>query len=438
MREGPTIEFKRQWVDGIKKTMVAFANTDGGTIYIGIDDDGAVVGVDDSDSCILKAMQAASNAIRPDITLCTQANIIECENKPVVEIIIQRGTSRPYYLVDKGIRPAGVHVRNGAMTTPATDSAILAMIKESANDVFDQERSILQDLTFADTEAFFIEEGISFGKQQQRSLGFIDSDGLYTNTALLFSDQCPHTIKAAVFEGDTKNIFKDRFEFTGSILKQFTETLAFLNRYNATRSVVGEDMRRKDSRAFPPDAVREALLNMIAHRDYSLPAPALISVFDDRLEFVNFGGLMPGMSADDLLLGVTLQRNPHVASILYRLKLVEAYGTGVPKIMSSYVDSESAPEFDMASNSFKTALPSLLGNKRAFQGVRVADQTPVDGKSKAVLDYLNEKGSIVRSEAEVLLGLSRSSVTNLLARMESQGLITKQGAGRNTFYTRVV
>ena len=127
MREGPTIEFKRQWADGIKKTMVAFANTDGGTIYIGIDDDGAVVGVDDSDSCILKAMQAASNAIRPDITLCTQADIIECENKPVVEIIIQRGTSRPYYLVDKGIRPAGVYVRNGAMTTPATDSAILAM-----------------------------------------------------------------------------------------------------------------------------------------------------------------------------------------------------------------------------------------------------------------------------------------------------------------------
>lgn len=265
-------------------------------------------------------------------------------------------------------------------------------------------------------------------------MGFIDSDGLYTNTALLFSDQCPHTIKAAVFEGDTKSIFKDRYEFTGSILKQFTETLAFLNRYNATRSVFGEDMRRQDSRAFPPDAVCEALLNMIAHRDYSLPAPALISVFDNRLEFVNFGGLMPGMSADDLVLGVTLQRNSHVASILYRLKLVEAYGTGIPKIMSSYTNFQDMPEFDIATNSFRTTLPSLLGNKMASQGVRASVQAPIDGKSKAVVDYLNKKGSIARSEAETLLGLSRSSVTNVLAKMISQGLITKQGSGRNTFY----
>lgn len=363
MREGSTVEFKQQWTDGIKKTMVAFANTNGGIIYIGVDDDGSVIGVDNPDACILKAMQAASNAIHPDITLCMQANIVDHESKPVVEITIQRGTSRPYYLVDKGIRPAGVFVRNGAMTAPATDSAILAMIKESANDIFDQERSILQELTFEDTESFFAEENIAFGEHQQRTLGFIDADGLYTNTALLFSDQCPHTIKAAVFEGDTKSIFKDRFEFTGSILRQFTEALSFLNRYNATRSVIGGDMRRRDSRAFPPDAVREALLNMIAHRDYSLPAPALISVFDNRLEFVNFGGLMPGMSADDLLLGVTLQRNPHVASVLYRLKLVEAYGTGISKIMSSYTDFRSLPEFDIATNSFRTSLPSRLNNE---------------------------------------------------------------------------
>ena len=151
MREGSTVEFKQQWTDGIKKTMVAFANTNGGIIYIGVDDDGSVIGVDNPDACILKAMQAASNAIHPDITLCMQANIVDHESKPVVEITIQRGTSRPYYLVDKGIRPAGVFVRNGAMTAPATDSAILAMIKESANDIFDQERSILQKLTLEES-----------------------------------------------------------------------------------------------------------------------------------------------------------------------------------------------------------------------------------------------------------------------------------------------
>ena len=148
MREGTNIEFKREWTDAVKKTMVAFANTDGGLIYLGVDDDGTPVGVDDPDATILRAMQAAANAIRPDITLCTSAQIVEEGAVPLVRVEVQRGTSRPYYLAEKGIRPAGVYVRQGAMTAPATESAILAMIRESANDVFDAERSMNQALTF--------------------------------------------------------------------------------------------------------------------------------------------------------------------------------------------------------------------------------------------------------------------------------------------------
>lgn len=438
MHEGMSVEFKREWSDGVKKTMVAFANTEGGTIYLGVSDDGEPLGLDDPDSCIVRTMQAASNAIRPDITLCTRANIIEKDGCPLVEIKVQRGTSRPYYLTEKGVRPAGVFVRQGAMTAPASESAILAMIKESANDVFDEERSLEQDLSFEEAQRFFSEYEVAFGERQMRSLGLIDEFGTFTNTGLLLSDQCPTTVKAAVFEGDTKSAFKDRFEFSGSLLRQLRETLEFINRYNATHSEIGPDMRRIDQRDYPESAIREALLNMFVHRDYSVPAPALVSVFDHRVEFVNFGGLVAGMSADDLMMGVSLQRNPHIAAIFYRLKLIEAYGTGIPKILESYGFSNSQPEFDVASNSFKTTLPSLLSpQQEAPPTATERAATPALGSPESlILDYLNENASISRMETEVLLCITRSPAGELLSRMEKNGQLDKIGSGKNTRYIR--
>jgi len=437
MHEGTNVEFKSTWTDGIKKTMVAFANTEGGSIYIGISDEGEILGLDDPDACIVRAAQAAANAIRPDITLCTRADIIEKDGLPVVEIKVQRGTARPYYLAEKGVRPSGVFVRQGAMTASASESAILAMIRESAHDIFDAERSLDQELTFDEAQRFFSEHDIAFGKQQMRSLGFIDDAGTFTNTALLFSDQCPVTVKAAVFEGDTKSIFKDRFEFSGSILKQLRETIDFINRYNATRSEIGTDMRRIDRRDYPENAIREALLNMFVHRDYSVPAPALVSIFDQRVEFVNFGGLVAGMSADDLMMGVSLQRNPHLAMTFYRLKLIEAYGTGIPKIMESYTGADLQPEFDVASNSFRTTLPSLLAPHREVI-TTVREHGTVSGgiQEGRVLEYLKEHEYISRSEVEALLGISRSPAGQLLSRMEKSGQLTKTGAGKNTRYAR--
>lgn len=439
MHEGMSIEFKQEWSEGVKKTMVAFANTEGGTIYLGVSDDGVPLGLEDPDGCIVKAMQAASNAIRPDITLCTRASIIEKDGCALVEIRVQRGTARPYYLADKGVRPAGVFIRQGAMTAPASESAILAMIKESANDVFDAERSLDQSLTFEVARRFFSEHDIAFGEQQMRTLGIVDEFGTFTNTGLLLSDQCPATVKAAVFEGNTKSIFKDRFEFSGSILKQLQETLDFINRYNTTRSEIGADMRRIDRRDYPESAVREAVLNMFVHRDYSVPAPALVSVFDRRVEFVNFGGLVTGMCADDLMMGVSLQRNPHIAAIFYRLKLIEAYGTGIPKILTSYAATDLQPEFDVASNSFKTTLPSLLApHQEVVTIMRERIEIPMLGIQEGrVLDYLKENESISRTEVEALLGITRSPAGELLSRMEKAGRLSKIGSGKNTRYTRM-
>ena len=140
---------------------------------------------------------------------------------------------------------------------------------------------------------------------------------------MLLSDQCVPTIKLAVFEGSKKSIFRDRQELSGSLLAQLEDAYAYLDRFNKTHAVIS-GLYRIDKRDYPPEALREALLNAIIHRDYALAAPTLISIFDDRVEMVNVGGLMRGISYNDIMLGVSALRNQHLANIFYRLHLIEA------------------------------------------------------------------------------------------------------------------
>ena len=193
--ENKTTEFKRKYVDDIKNTIIAFANCDGGTLYIGVDDDGTVCGVDDIDDTMLRVTNAIRDAVRPDITMFVECHNDVINQKPVVCVTVQRGTARPYYLQRKGIRPEGVYVRQGASTVPATDASIISMIKETSGDSYEAARSLNQQLTFHKAADFFKKRKIEFGKSQMRTLHMIGEDNTYTNLAFLLSEQCTHMIK---------------------------------------------------------------------------------------------------------------------------------------------------------------------------------------------------------------------------------------------------
>ena len=204
-QESETVELKEVVVDDIRKEIIAFANCDGGKLYIGVRDDGTVVGVDNPDRTALQISNMARNAIKPDITMFMHYGTIEESGKKIVAIDIQRGTDRPYYIAKKGMRPEGVYVRQGYSAVPATDTAIRHMIKETDGDRFEAMRSLNQELTFNAVKKAFEQRNVDFGVQQMRTLKIIDSDGLYSNLAMLLSDQCTHTIKVAVFQGTDQN-----------------------------------------------------------------------------------------------------------------------------------------------------------------------------------------------------------------------------------------
>ena len=427
-KESIHLELKKEYVKDILKTVIAFANTSGGKIYIGIDDDGKVLGVQKLDTDILKLSNSIRDSIKPDITLFTSILVEKIDGKDVIVVDVQKGVSSPYYLTDKGIRPSGVYVRQGASSVPATDSSILKMIRDTDGDNFEELRSLNQNLDFVFLKKEFEDANIKLEHSQMRTFNIIDEDGLYTNLGLLLSEQCPHTIKAAVFEGSTKEIFKDRFEFSGSLLKQMKDVYSFLNRYNRTNSEI-TGLKRTDTREYPEIAIREALLNSIVHKEYSYSSSTLISVFDDKIEIVTIGGLTKGLSEDDIMLGVSILRNRNLANIFYRLKLIEAYGTGIPKIIESYNEYNVKPKIEISSNAFKITLPNTLKEKSSSKL-----EKNLSDKEYLIVNMLKENEYIKRTDIEKNLSISSSMAIKLLRNMVENSIIEKLGKGKNVIY----
>ena len=432
--ENKTTEFKREYTDDLKYAVVAFANTDGGKVYIGINDDGSVQGVKDTDGTMLRITNMIRDVVCPDVTMFTECAVEEIDGQPVIVVNVQRGTARPYYLSGKGVRPEGVYIRQGASSVPASETVILNMIKETSGDCYEDARSINQQLTFEKADAFFAGRKVSFGDQQKRTLNIIGADGTYTNLGMLLSDQCVHTIKLAVFEGSKKTVFRDRKELTGSLLTQLENAYSYIDQFNRTRAEF-EGLDRIDKRDYPAEALREALLNAITHRDYSFSGSTLISIFDDRIEFVTIGGLVRGLSFNDIMLGVSALRNQKLANVFYRLHLIEAYGTGILKINESYADCDVKPQFEVTDNAFKITLPNInyAGERKELPTAPVRIGRKSDRK-EIVLQLAEKQGSITRKEVEAELRISQASAILLLREMVESGLLIKEGTGNRCKY----
>lgn len=435
-RETEIVELKSIVMDDIKKEIIAFANCDGGTVYVGVADDGKVLGVENADECALQISNMVRDAVKPDVTMFIHYETLECDGKAVVAVNIQRGTNRPYYLSKKGLRPEGVYVRQGYSSVPATDTAIRQMIKETDGDSFENMRSINQALTFEATKKEFEKRNVVFGQPQMQTLKIVSADGIYTNLGLLLSEQCLHTIKAAVFEGINQNVFKDRREFSGSLMQQLNDVYDYIDFHNQTHATFRK-LLRIDTRDYPEVAVREALLNTLVHRDYSFRASTLISIYDDRIEFVSIGGLLPGLELDDLMMGVSVCRNPHLANVFYRLQLIEAYGTGMKKIMGAYANALVQPKIKTTNNAFKIILPNVNFTPKAAEvhkDFEKAADLALDSNEEKVLQFLREHLMITRKETQTLLEVSQSTAGRILKAMVDSGRIKQIGGSRTTRY----
>jgi ATP-dependent DNA helicase RecG len=321
-----------------------------------------------------------------------------------------------------------------------SNTVIRQMIKETDGDDFEGSRCLEQQLTFNAMAREFADARIDFAEQQMKTLGLIDSDGLFTNLGFLLSDQCPFTIKVGVFQGTDVMVFKHRYEFSGSLFKQMRDIYTYCDHYNQTRSEF-HGLKRVDMRDYPESALREGLMNVLIHRDYTVVDSALINVFDDRMEFTNFGTLVEGMEAQDIYVGISKLRNRNLAQIFYRLHLVEAYGTGIPRMVQAYDGTELKPKFTITPHVFKLILPNRNYIREVKSRLREASRPyPNDlfftsGEQK-VLALFVEMPQLRRKDIEDAIGVSQPMAVKLLRQLQDKNAILRRGSGKNTYYEK--
>lgn len=427
--ENENIEYKSQMPENLYKEVVAFANTNGGVIYIGIDDNGNITGIDNIDDTYTKITNGIRDAIQPDVTMFIR--YILQENQ-VICIKIEEGSYKPYYLKAKGLKPSGVFVRQGASSVPASAEQIRQMIKDSDGDTFENMRSIHQELTFKAATDSFSRYKTDFSEDKYIALGMRNlHDDQYTNLAWILSDQCQHTIKTAVFSDEANTIFKDAKEFSGSIFKQLDDTYSYLMLCNRTASTF-QGLERIDKTDYPEEALREALLNALVHRDYSFSGSIIININDFCMEFISIGGLLPGLSPDDIRSGISQPRNRNLAEIFHRLRLIESYGTGIRRIYNLYRNCAVQPRIEITPNTFRLVLPNMnTGTKpESTADTPVSKVSPnISPQMKTILNYLAEYGEINDENLQELLNIKRTRAYLLTRQMSESGLIEIVGRG---------
>lgn len=435
--EDEKTEFKESFVPDIYKEVIAFANTEGGAILVGVDDDGKPVGLENVDDTYTRITNGIRDAILPDVTMFIKYAL----NEDIIRIEIGEGSYKPYYLKSKGLKPSGVYVRQGASSAPASQEQIRQMIKYADGDNFEKLRSLNQELTFEFAAQIFEKNGLPFNEEKFYQLGIKSPElKIFTNLGLLLSDQCLHTVKVAVFSDDANTVFKDKKEFTGSLLEQLEETYNYLQLCNKNRATIS-GLEREDRWDYKEEAVREALLNALIHRDYNFSGSIIININDKEMEFISIGGLLAGISPEDIRNGISLSRNSKLSELFHRLRYIEAYGTGIRRIFSLYKNCKAQPDISITPNSFKITLPNM--NVAGEIETSVSSNTVSGTKKSAfkltdqmasILDYISEYNEITLRDVQSLLNIKETRAYVIMKQLTDAGLVDKIGRGKNQKY----
>ncbi len=345
--EGSTLEYKRNTdsLTSILKTVSAFANTAGGIILIGVDDDGTTVGVSDVGEIQEQLSNSISNRIKPQLPPEFVVNKIN--GKSIISIQIEHSPA-PYYLTDKG-EEKGAYIRVGNANRLAGPE-IIAEIKRSNNaSTFD--KAPCDNVTEADLDnslikSIYAKRGRAIDTSKLISIGVLTKKGrriVATNGGVLLFGlpEVRETyfsyaeVRCARFKGTSRSEFIDRLNIEGGVLAAIEEVPKFIRRNTKMAGKFG-DMRRRDIPEYPVEGIREALTNAIAHANYEVTGSRIfVAIYDDRLEIQNPGIMMPGMSIEQFKAGVSRIRNPVIAKTLGQLELIEEWGSGYKRIKNT-------------------------------------------------------------------------------------------------------
>lgn len=428
--ESLTVEFKENWdekKDGaqIKKTLVAFANTVGGDLYIGVNDEGQVVGLASPALIEEKLASTIRDSIQPSIAGIVSTERIKINGKVVLRVHVDAGNLRPYCLDPK--TASGIYIRIGNTTSPASIDDIAKMVRENNPVPFEDRIAFEQNLTFEYCHKFCADRGLEFNPKSNLTFGFWNQKSLaYTNLAFICSDQSDVSEVLIRFAEDEKITILDSVRIEGSIFKLYDEATKFIaqSNYAWMEKPSTGSAERIDHYIIDPRVILEALVNAFAHRDYSKKPPNLIHITPSAVSMMSAGGLVEGLSVEDIALRMATEcRNKKLAALFCNLHLMENKGSGFRRIRSFYKNRSIEDLLEVSKTSFTIMLPRPAENM--YTG---------NERFKQVLGYLSLHQNVPRREVQSFLGLSQASTVLLLRDMVQANLIEQIGKGPSTRY----
>ena len=411
--ESDKVELKREIVKDLDKEIIAFLNTEGGTIYVGVEDDGTVVGIDYN---LHDALDLQLSSIITDSIKMNARHLIRYyfNDDNVLVIEVMKGDNKPYYLSSTGPRSNGTYIRVGRSKRSATDGEILSMIRDYSQINWEDEISSNQELHFSYAKLYFHEKNQEFNEDKYFPIGIKNSYSLYTNLALLLSDENPFVVKMACYDNVLN--FKYKKEFSGSIIKIATDVLNQAEMFNVTSAVIPEiGGIRQDTKSYPGKSLREAILNALCHADYSMPSNIKIEFYADRVEITNPGGIYR-YSIDDILLGIQSFRNPKLIAVLHRLGFIENYGTGIKRIHEAYPNNDIQSFLIDKRLWFRTVLPDLNYKKESMKDnvPQNVPQNVLQNDLEKIIKSIKENPRITREELASIIGKSVKTVARII------------------------
>jgi ATP-dependent DNA helicase RecG len=428
--EGKTLEFKRDLSspDGVLRTLVAFANTAGGTLLVGVEDGSRrVCGIPD----VLKTEERLANLISDSIhpALVPDIEVVHWRNVNVIAVSVYPSNTRPHHLTGLGIE-RGTFVRVGSTNRKAGTAQIDELTRLNRLESYDEQaiptlNSEALDLRVA-SELLSNHKKITplvwrtlrvTTEHQGRQVPTIG--GLLLFGKDRFAAYPDSWIQVGRFAGINKSRIIDSAEVRSLLPTAVEEAMAFARKHLMVESVI-EGVRRQERWSVPLVAIREAVVNAVVHADYAQQgAPIRLAVFDDRIEIENPGLLPFGLTIEDIQRGVSKLRNRVIGRVFHELRLIEHWGSGIQRMSTACEEAGlPTPRMEELGSHFRVTLSTQ----------RVA-AVRVDGPDNQILDFLGETGAAGTAAIASAVRLSTRSTQSRLHKLASHGLVVELGTG---------
>lgn len=422
MVESNRTEFKRELTDSLEKEVVAFLNsTNGGIIYIGIDDKtGKAVDIIDIDKTQLQIKDRIKNNIAPSALGLFDITIEKRDNKNIIKLIVAAGSERPYYLKKFGMSGRGCFVRIGSASEPMPERMIKELFTRRTRTSIGKIRSRQQVLTFEQLKIYYQAKELKLNEQFASNLEMLTESGEYNYAAYLLADKNGNSIKVAKYSGTNRVDLIENNEYGYcSLIKAAKQVLDKLEVENRTLAKI-TSKQRIEEQLINPEALREAVINAIIHNDYTDEVPPKFELFSDRIEITSKGGLPIGFSKEEFFAGYSHPRNKELMRIFKDLGFVEQLGSGVPRILEKYTEKA----FSITDNYLRIIFPFTKG--------KVDEKTASEKHPKQlIIELIEENENITAKELASKINKSSRTVEKYLSEMKKQLKIKRIGSDRS-------